>query len=1121
MASDPRRAAAAAAAAPKLVEPSLEKINALYATVSTLQDSSDAHLYNNGAIAAFSSSLRAIRGVSTPAHFSAAANLHVVALQLKQNVLRELKRSGGVAVKDDVVRIQAVRFLAKLVLLFDELQAAADLADHPLLPPGAAYAAESLELVAELARALDDSVSGTLMQSCIVQMATLVKLRPEGKYPDCLVPPLLRLFSDPPTAGLREVQQKSVLHTCKLVLKSLEALPALAQWKRSISEALTGATPAAIRNVLPPSVSAEEAAPLTADKRTAEGRLERSKRQKQDEAENNLIRLRESTTRAAAILKNVNEIMRSRGTEASLAAPTFVMLMLKNLPKAPPLKAEGKNPQHALLKIRDAGYSHIAAVSEARGSEEEAKLEEGLWNAESAFNALAATQGGGAAKAQSRDPRAAADPRRRKAEAAPEEEAAPEAAAPAAKKRKKEEAPDVGVKLRVPNSLEESTAGDAWQRLLSQRTSEGLELCGADKLHEALLSRLAAQHELGGELGDPRTWSSHHKQLLGYIKANFRRPLQRADAFAAAAEAGADADNSMAVDMAIGAIATAKVTGASRGAELGLAWLYSEFGAAQQAGGGDGGEDGRYDKIFEVLLTVAAALAEDTEESLARENVMRLLLRCPELTGGVFELVAGWCSTYDKLNLGLDALAKLHSERPSSRQRVLAMLIQQSGEKDVSLRGPAIEVLSGGATGNGVQAAVFSVPSSEAAVLAAARAALKAVEQLEGEALRAMPAGGRGEELKRLLHLPFALCRRRPVLLHAIRDSFARSPRPVQEWLLARPAASAAQEAVGGFGEVISGVGAASADLHAMLRASVSQPEGRKLCVRALEVLARKPAAELAPLVALLRELHRESADAGEHATAYTVQLLGHFLSVLQPEELRPFVPALVALLPYKRKSEGEGEREELQRKRAEDDEVRRAMFLEALARLFGSASCPLMPADFLLELLTLQGKAKQVNTAIKICLGELGNFYSQSVIRSALSKLVNLATLPPLFMALVWAARQQYPDLELFVASSLFPQVIRKHPWASGSSDKNWRMMKKLFAAFANFDAACTGLLQLPTAQLREALNENVELVAVLRAYCAKLRGGTPASVEAVLSDFEAADRSEAAVAEEGGRAE
>ena len=75
MASDPRRAAAAAAAAPKLVEPSLEKINALYATVSTLQDSSDAHLYNNGAIAAFSSSLRAIRGVSTPAHFSAAANL--------------------------------------------------------------------------------------------------------------------------------------------------------------------------------------------------------------------------------------------------------------------------------------------------------------------------------------------------------------------------------------------------------------------------------------------------------------------------------------------------------------------------------------------------------------------------------------------------------------------------------------------------------------------------------------------------------------------------------------------------------------------------------------------------------------------------------------------------------------------------------------------------------------------------------------------------------------------------------------------------------------------------------------------------------------------------------------
>ncbi|KAK9748584.1 hypothetical protein RND81_02G068400 [Saponaria officinalis] len=492
------------------------------------------------------------------------------------------------------------------------------------------------------------------------------------------------------------------------------------------------------------------------------------------------------------------------------------------------------------------------------------------------------------------------------------------------------------------------------------------------------------------------------------------------------------------------------------------------------------------------LLGMAKSLLDKLPAS--DKSFSRLLSEAPSLTDSVMRLLENLCcpdgpdaggkdTRDDRITQGLGAVWSLILGRPQNRQACLTLALKCTVHPEDDTRAKAIRLVANklypldfvsetieqyatntllsavnayafpsGSTDLNREVGVVedtSVSSSQHFVTGAAAENLVNGVHPVFQSCVGLSVG----EAQRMISLYFALCTKKPGLLHLVFDVYARSGRSVKQAfhrhipILLRTLGSSYSQLL----QIISN----------------PPPGSENLLMLVLDILAEQniPSPDLINSVKHLYETKKDAT------------LLIPILTSLSRNEVLPVFPRLVNLPLDK--------------------------FQEALAKILqGSAhSGPaLTPAEVLVAIHEIvpekEGIAlKKITDACSACF-EQRTVFTQNVLRKALNQMVDRTPLPLLFMRTVIQAIGAFPTLVDFVMEVLSKLVSRQI----------WKM-PKLWVGFLKCVSQTQPhsfhvLLQLPAPQLESALNKYANLRGPLAAFSCQpsIKSSLPRTTLAVL---------------------
>ncbi|GAB2293695.1 hypothetical protein Dimus_027908 [Dionaea muscipula] len=497
---------------------------------------------------------------------------------------------------------------------------------------------------------------------------------------------------------------------------------------------------------------------------------------------------------------------------------------------------------------------------------------------------------------------------------------------------------------------------------------------------------------------------------------------------------------------------------------------------------------------YEKFLLGVAKVLLDTFPTTDR-SFSRLLGEAPVLPNSILELLDSLCSSdgseqwreenrdADRISQGLGTVWSLILGRPVNREACLNIALKCAVHRHDDVRAKAIRLVANKLyplryiTKNVEQYAIRMLLSAvdsgssldqssyREAEVVCEKASISGSILAEPGSSTTNPMEGANpasltsvssSEAQRLMSLYFALCTKRPSLLHLVFDVYGRAPKIVKQTM---------QDFLHHIPILTGATGSPSPEI---LRIISDPPNGSEDLLRlVLELLMkRSPSPELIATGIHLYETKLKDAT-----------ILIPMLSSLSKHEVLPIFPRLVDLSL---------------------DKFQRA--LDPILQGSAHSGPALTPAEALVALHDIvpekEGIAlKKVMDACSACF-EQRMVFTEQVLAKALSEMVEKNPLPLLFMRTVIQAIDAYPTLVDFVMEIL-SKLVFKQIWK----------MPKLWVGFLKCASQTQPhsfkvLLQLPVPQLENALNKHPSLRGSLAAYAnqPKIRASLPRSTLVVL---------------------
>ncbi|PXF46940.1 Symplekin [Gracilariopsis chorda] len=451
----------------------------------------------------------------------------------------------------------------------------------------------------------------------------------------------------------------------------------------------------------------------------------------------------------------------------------------------------------------------------------------------------------------------------------------------------------------------------------------------------------------------------------------------------------------------------------------------------------------RYARVLNMLLR---ALVEQKDESSTGFYVM--VTEAPLLPLSTIDLLRELCMDFSRRKLGLYAMRRIISERPGEDRWVcLNHLLSFAFHADEVLRGPAIRLLAN---------QIFAETGTEVA---------EAIEQRATQALEnaVTQEGAEESDLDRDSKLITALCGKKHELLSVLASSYAVASLAKRKVLLSR-----ARELVEHVGvtskyvlELIGGKLAPSEQFS--LSAERFFSGTTQLAVEVLRVLVkklRKPSEEV--VKAALERYERNN----------NAELIIPVLPGLSKEAILLHLAELVEQVT--RPAELDGENGEQKIPNGEKSSTRTSTGFKNVVSLITSNRPPsISPEDLLVELHKIEPTAG-VAAAILACF-ESKAVFQREVVAQAVQQILEMTTVPDLFMRTVHLARIFHPDLEKYITETVMKRLIEKNVW---SNSLVWEGFLKYCADIKIKSVKL--LLSLPVSQLQDALEKQKSLTSI-----------------------------------------
>ncbi|ONK67776.1 uncharacterized protein A4U43_C05F3650 [Asparagus officinalis] len=488
-------------------------------------------------------------------------------------------------------------------------------------------------------------------------------------------------------------------------------------------------------------------------------------------------------------------------------------------------------------------------------------------------------------------------------------------------------------------------------------------------------------------------------------------------------------------------------------------------------------ETNNYEKF---LLAVAKALLDSLPAS--DKSFSRLLGEAPFLTESAFKMLEDLCQSHgyenhkdacdgDRVSQGLGALWSLILGRPVYRQTCLDIALKCSVHSHDEVRAKAIRLVANKLfllpyaserIEKFAQSMLFSVvdqhvseaetqhPASSEQMketgiqeTSVSHAHNSDIRPSESETIKDKPLSPHSVPTTPLLHaqrqtsLFFALCTKKPSLLHLVFDVYGRAPKVVRQSI---------HRHIPG---LIRTLGPSDPKLLQMIS---EPPEGSENLITLVLQLMTEESTPSADLIASVKHLYDTKLK--------DVTILIPLLSSLSKDEVLPIFPRLVNL-PLEK-------------------------FQDALARILqGSAHTgpALTPVEVLVAIHDVDpvkhGVAlKKITDACTACF-EQRTVFTQHVLAKSLSHMVEQVPLPMLLFETVIQAIGAYPVPSIDFVMGILSKLVEKQIW---KMPKLWVGFLKLVSQ--THPHSFNVLLQLPPLQLENALNKYANLRSPLAAY-------------------------------------
>ncbi|KAL9244024.1 hypothetical protein vseg_017841 [Gypsophila vaccaria] len=490
------------------------------------------------------------------------------------------------------------------------------------------------------------------------------------------------------------------------------------------------------------------------------------------------------------------------------------------------------------------------------------------------------------------------------------------------------------------------------------------------------------------------------------------------------------------------------------------------------------------------LLGMAKSLLDKLPAS--DKSFSRLLSEAPSLTDSVMRLLENLCCPDgsdsggkdiqdDRITQGLGAVWSLILGRPQNRQACLTLALKCTVHAEDDIRAKAIRLVANKLYPLDFVSETIEQYATNTLLSAVKADTLQSTTDLnrEGGFVEDTSVGGSQHfvtgtavnmangvlsvsqggvslsagEAQRMISLYFALCTKKPSLLHLVFDVYAGSGRSVKQAFHRH------------IPILLRTLGSSYSQLLKII--SNPPPGSENLLMLVLDILAEQniPSPDL---INSIKHLYETKKDA---------IILIPILTSLSRNEVLPIFPRLVNLPLDK--------------------------FLEALAKILqGSAHTgpALTPAEVLVAIHEIvpekEGIAlKKITDACSACF-EQRTVFTQNVLKKALNQMVDRTPLPLLFMRTVIQAIDAFPTLVDFVMEVL-SKLVNRQIWK----------MPKLWVGFLKCVSQTQPhsfhvLLQLPAPQLESALNRYANLRGPIAAFSSQpsIKSSLPRTTLAVL---------------------
>ncbi|CAE6446197.1 unnamed protein product [Rhizoctonia solani] len=498
--------------------------------------------------------------------------------------------------------------------------------------------------------------------------------------------------------------------------------------------------------------------------------------------------------------------------------------------------------------------------------------------------------------------------------------------------------------------------------------------------------------------------------------------------------------------------------------KLAIVWMNEEWYNDRIQAKQDPSREPQYDIWLGRLATFLKVRMEPKDKTFAR-----FLMELPLVSSHVLSLCRELAETPQQMGIGFAALREFIQLRPPVRPEATRILLDLTAHPEKVTRNAAI---------NTVRRWVPETEPMNTEITVFAKKLLKQLQEgqrpfEENEFPRYLPPKlelpARKAEVIQHVELMFALSVRVPAFLDEIFAAYVHMESTVQE---------AMQDLLA---PLVRSLGPTNTKLLSLIK--TFEPGAESLILRIIKILTENGRPN-ANLVALVKELIAErDLDArflmpiiGEMDKPDIVKNLPRIVSMLngKPEPKALVKSAFQAIVAAPPESFTKGSSNQPRMKQSEQ----------------------LTPVD----LMVLLHEDKEIGIkpameAISICF-QIVDVFRSDVLAAVMQQLLDLATLPTLFLRTVIQAVTTYKNLVGFVSTTLLSRLITKKVWTNPPLWEGFIRCAKVIAP-ASFGA----LLQLPREQLKELISKQPALKEDLREYVVR-RAGPKARLLEVFSD-------------------